>query len=211
MFDMPSNQYRRYCKVIVSISSIEKPCQLLVKSSPQRATLQVVRIPAKIRKTRSPEKVADALLEAVGAFSEENGIYTDAQLTRKMRLERNRLPEIEECGLPEEVTAELVERRIDELISLSGMCVSQEAVFRLHLCGLSLKQIANSLKISPHKVEFRLRIAKRRIRSAYKECKYAGWYEVYLSEVHRPIYRRPKHKTQHTFNTTTRIRRLVEL
>lgn len=148
------------------------------------------------QETTDPERIADALLEAVGVLSEGSGIYTTAQLDRKIRNERKRLPEVEEYGLPQEVIAELVERRIDELIDLSRLTVSQEVVFRLHLCGLSVRCIAATLKISQNKAAYHLRKAKRKIRAAYSEGRYAGWYEVYLSEVNRPAYRRPKQSLQ---------------
>jgi len=179
--------------VSVSISS---PCNLDQRycNSPLRCSNgQLTQI---IKGTIDPEKVADAILEASGAFSEGNGIYTKAQLYRKMRMERKKSPEVEEYGLPKEVEAELVERCIDELIELSRLSVSQEVVLRMHLCGMHTSYIANTLKISHQTAAYRLKSAKQKIMATYKEGKYAGWYEVYLSEVNRPVYRPRKRSLQ---------------
>lgn len=175
---------------------ISSPCNLdqrYCNSSLHRSNGQLPQI---IKGTTDPEGVADVLLKAAGAFSEDNGIYTKAQLYRKMRMERKKSPEVEEYGLPKEVEAELVECCIDELIELSRLSVSQEVVLRMHLCGMHTSYIAKTLKISHQVAAYRLKAAKQKIIATYKEGQYAGWYEVYLSEVNRPIYRHRKRSLQ---------------
>ncbi|MCL5102832.1 MAG: hypothetical protein M1133_01785, partial [Armatimonadetes bacterium] len=65
------------------------------------------------------EAAADAVLEAAGFLGKSSGIYTDAQLTRKMRAEQERLPDIDECGIPAEIMDYLAELRVDDLMELS--------------------------------------------------------------------------------------------
>lgn len=137
---------------------------------------------------RSPadlERMADGLLKASGELGSRSGIYTQAQLDRKIRNERERMPVVEETGFPQDAADRLVEQGIDELIDVSRLSVRQEIVFRLHVCGFSCRDIAATLKIQRRRTAALLRAAKRRVREAYNEGRYAGWYEVYLSEVRR--------------------------
>ena len=136
------------------------------------------------------EAAADALLEAAGAFRRGSGIYTERQLTRKIRQERDRLPRIDETSLPPDLVSYLVERQMDELIDASRLSTRQEIILRLHLCGFDCGEIAASLKCRHQSVVVLLRDARRKLQATYAEGRYAGWYEVYLSEVNRPAYRR---------------------
>ncbi len=137
-----------------------------------------------------PEAAADALLKAAGVLGRANGIYTAKALQRKIRLEDKRLPPLPECGLPPEVLDRLIDQRIEELADVSRLSIKQEIVFRLRACGLSIKLISATLKIRPRRAAAILRAAQRKVRRAYHDGRYAGWYEVYLSEVNRPAYRR---------------------
>ncbi|MHB9036255.1 MAG: hypothetical protein ACYC64_06280 [Armatimonadota bacterium] len=131
------------------------------------------------------EEVSDILLANVGGLGREGGTYTQAQLERKMRDEQARLPRIEECGVPSEVTDYLLERRLDDLIDVSKLTALQEICLRLCVAGLKRKDLAATLGLTPARTALALRIARRKVRVAYDEGKYAGWYEVYLSEVNR--------------------------
>ena len=94
------------------------------------------------------------------------------------------------ASLPPDLVDYLVERWIDELIDLSRMSTRQEIVLRLHLCGFDSLEIAATLKCRHQTVVVLLRDARRKLQATYAEGRYAGWYEVYLSEVNRPAYRR---------------------
>lgn len=137
-----------------------------------------------------PEAAADALLRSAGVLGRANRVYTAAVLQRRIRLEDKRLPLLPPCGLPPEVMDRLIDQRIDELVDVSRLTIRQEIVFRLRACGLSIKLISATLKIRPRRAAAALRAAQRKVRRAYHEGRYAGWYEVYLSEVNRPAYRR---------------------
>lgn len=130
------------------------------------------------------EDAADAILAAEGALGREGGIYTEAQLARKSRREM-RLPTIRDEGIPRDVIDYLVERQIDDLIEVSGLTAMQEIVFRLHAGGVSVVTMAASLGLQREALVTHLRAARAKVRTATREGKYAGWYEVYLSEVRR--------------------------
>lgn len=136
-----------------------------------------------------PEQAADELLGRYVTSAVTDGIYTQIQLDRKMRDERKRLPSIPEQGVADEVVDYLVERQIEELIEVAGLSAMQEIVYRLHIGGLDQRQISVALGVKRRTIEERLRSVKRKVRAAYTEGKFAGWYEVYLSEVNRPAYR----------------------
>lgn len=136
------------------------------------------------------EGAADALLEAAGALGRKPGAYTEAQLARKMRDEQARLPRIEETSLPSDLVNFLAERWIEDLIDASGLTVRQEIIIRMHLSGMDCEKIASALGRRRQSVLVLLREARRKLQATYADGRYAGWYEVYLSEVNRPAYRR---------------------
>jgi hypothetical protein len=131
------------------------------------------------------EEVGDILLANVVGLGRESRIYTEVQLERKMRDEHARLPKIQECGVAPEVTEYLFERQLDDLIDVSRLTALQEICFRLCFAGLKGKDMASTLGLAPARTALALRIARRKVRAACEEGKYAGWYEVYLSEVKR--------------------------
>jgi len=131
------------------------------------------------------EEAADALLESDYALGRKHGVFTAVRLARRMRLEAERLPALHENAIPEEVQTYLVEQRTDELVQLARLGPMQEICFRLCASGLSVRQTASVLGIGRRRVELHLRSARRRVKAVYHEGPYAGWYEVYLSEVRR--------------------------
>ncbi len=136
------------------------------------------------------EAAADRLLESAGALGRETGAYTESQMRRKIRRDANRAPRLDACAVSEKMVDFLFQRQVEELIDVSRLTVRQELVFRLHVHGLGIRRITATLKIGRYTAARALRVAKRRVRAAYQEGRYAGWYEVYLSEVNRPAYRR---------------------
>ncbi len=136
------------------------------------------------------ERQADTLLGQLLLDSAESGLYAQVALDRKMRDEQKRMPVLEESGVSEEMIECLVERQVSELIDAAGLSAIEEIVYRLYVSGLGGKRISEALGIRRRTIDTRLRSVKRKVRAAYEEGIYAGWYEVYLSEVNRPAYRR---------------------
>jgi DNA-binding CsgD family transcriptional regulator len=135
------------------------------------------------------EWVADALLESAGFLRGAGRVYTQVQLDRKTRTETRRLSEHGRLELRDETANYLIEHLIDELVDVSGLTAMQEICYRLYACGLGCGNIAATLKLNYHIVAARLRAAERKVRAAYEEGQYAGWHEVYLSEVRRTVKR----------------------
>ncbi|MCE5313897.1 MAG: hypothetical protein ABFD49_07775 [Armatimonadota bacterium] len=133
------------------------------------------------------EEVGDIILANTGGFGRDAGVYTERQLDRKIRNERTRLSksDIREEGISTDVTGYLFERHLDDLIDVSGLTAIQEICFRMCAAGLRRNNVADTLGLSPARTTYALRVAKRKIRRALGEGRYAGWYEVYLSEVNR--------------------------
>ena len=135
------------------------------------------------------ERAADEMLGRAVISGADSGIYTEAQLDRKMRDERKRVPELDECGVGDETVDCLLERLVEELIDVANLTAMQEIIYRLYVAGLSGRRISVVLGIRRRTVEWRLKTVKRKVRAACKAGRYAGWYEVYLSEVNRLAYR----------------------
>lgn len=135
------------------------------------------------------EAAADDLLLAAGCLGRRCGAYTQAQLERKMRRDHRNAERGLEQGLCQDVVEYLAERQLDELVDVSGLTAMQEICLRLRISGLSCRRIAATLKAKHQVIAVHLATAEARVRAAYKEGRYAGWYQVYLSEVNRPVYR----------------------
>jgi len=135
------------------------------------------------------ERRADELLGRCVELGAASGIYSRTALERKMRDERKRIPVVDEGGVSERMLEYLIERQLDELIDAAGLTVIEEIVYRLRVAGFSRNRMATALGIGRTTIDRRLRSVKRKVKTAYEQGKYAGWYEVYLSEVNRPAYR----------------------
>lgn len=131
------------------------------------------------------EDASNILLSAAAGIGYKSGAYTQVQLDRKIRDEDRHLPHIDECALPSETTDYLLELQLNDLVDVSGLTALQEIVFRLHFAGMNLKNIAGDIGLTPARTASALRKARHKVRAAYEEGRYAGWYEVYLSEVNR--------------------------
>jgi len=138
------------------------------------------------------EIAADEIIRSNITASRKRGVYTSLQLARKIRDEARREWEFDEFAVPGEVIEYLAARMLDDLIEAARLNSLQEIIFRLRLDGLSVRFIAATLSINPKRTAYHLGKAERRIRAAYAEGRYAGWYEVYLSEVNRSVYRPPR-------------------
>lgn len=140
-------------------------------------------------RTRELEAEADRMLRSAGALGRHQGIYTTTQLKRKIRLELQRIPEVEEWAPSHDVLDYLTESYLDDLVCVSRLTAMQEIVFRLRASGLDCKDMTATLGIKHEVLAGHLRQARWKVRAACKQGRYAGWYEVYLSEVNRPAYR----------------------
>lgn len=135
------------------------------------------------------ERRADELLGRCVKLGSASGIYSRAALERKMRDERKRLPALDEGGISERTLEYLIERQLDDLVDAAGLTAIEEIVYRLRVAGFSSKRMAAALGITRTTIYRRLRSVKRKVTAAYEQGRYAGWYEVYLSEVNRPAYK----------------------
>ena len=135
------------------------------------------------------ERQADELLGRSLIAGSDSGVYSQVALDRKMRDERKRMPVLAESGASNEMLECLIERQVEDLIDAAGLTAMEEIVYRLYVSGLGRKRMSIALGIKRKTIDGRLESVKRKVRAAYEEGIYAGWYEVYLSEVNRPAYR----------------------
>lgn len=131
------------------------------------------------------EQAADAILAAEEAFGNETGIYTQAQFERRMRIERRHLPMLDDETVGNDTVEYLLRRQVDDLVEVSRLTALQEICYRLYIDGLTCRDISSTLRLKHHTITHHLRNARKKIRTAVRDGKYAGWYEVYLSEVNR--------------------------
>lgn len=131
------------------------------------------------------ETAADAYLEAAAALSKDQGILTSRQLERRIRNEHKYCPSMDLTGVPAEVESYLLSRSTDELIELANLRPMEEICLRLHISGLNIKELSSMLGIGRRRVAMHLRIARRKAVQIFNDGPYAGWYEVYLSEIRR--------------------------
>ncbi|NLN75846.1 MAG: hypothetical protein GX139_06010 [Armatimonadetes bacterium] len=131
------------------------------------------------------ELLSDELLAGCVRLGKASGIYTQAQLDRKVRNERKRIERVTEDCASAPMIESVIDSQLNDLIDAAGLNAIEEIVCRLYVAGFTGRRIAQVLGIRRRVVKQRLRIVKRRIRAAYLQGPYAGWYEVYLSEVNR--------------------------
>ena len=136
------------------------------------------------------EELSNMLLSNAGALSRyrESYIYTEQQLARKIRDEYKRLESKntnEECGLESDIQDIIIECAITELSELAHLSALQQIIFGLYVKGLSCSDISILLRKKRKTTWENIQAARYRIKKILREGKYAGWYEVYLSEVNR--------------------------
>lgn len=139
------------------------------------------------------EQLADEMLAGCVRFGATSGIYTQLQLDRKVRRERKRVQVVaEDCACAPMIES-VVGSQLNDLIDAARLNSMEEIICRFYVAGFTGKRMAEMLGVKRSVVKQRLRIIKRRIRAAYLQGPYAGWYEVYLSEVNRLSYRSRRH------------------
>lgn len=138
------------------------------------------------------EQAADAILAAEGALGNKTGIYTQAQIERKMRVEQRRLQVVDEGAIRNDTIEYLLQCQVDNLVDVSRLTPIQEICYRLHIDGLTCRDISTTLHLKFHTTANHLRSARKKVRAAVRDGKYAGWYEVYISEVNRHGHRSSK-------------------
>lgn len=131
------------------------------------------------------EKAADDLLKVVNG---EMRTYTDRHLARKMRLERLRLPELNELSTPSEAESYLFEQEIRSMVDTGRLTKLQGAILMLVFEGISILGISLQFGLTPHRVRQVLKAARKRLTTGGSP--YDGLYEVYWQEVNRYVYRK---------------------
>ena len=136
------------------------------------------------------EAEADRLLAEHSFELHDVRLFTQRRLERKIRNELRRLPHAGQETLPAVVCEYILERHIRLLlegIDLSGL---QRSTYALYVWGLRPSEIAGRLGVSPRRAARAIVAAGRAIGAG--RFRYAGLYEVYWSEVHRCVYRKPR-------------------
>ncbi len=128
---------------------------------------------------------ADAHLSRKRLLGRKVACLSQHQLRRLMCNDRRRAPALGPPGIPREADDLAFELHLRYLIEVAGLSSRQEACVRLTLEGLGCHTIARMTGRLPSAVLNSLRSACLRLRQAYKQGPYAGWYEVYVSEVTR--------------------------
>lgn len=131
------------------------------------------------------EEVADELLLQDGS---DVRVYTERQLARKMRLEKDRLQDVEETAIPVEAADYLVRRQVELMTESGGLTKLQSAVLAHVIDGWQLIDIARHYGMGLDRLKRQYRIALERIERGGSP--WDGLYEVYWREVHRYVYRR---------------------
>jgi hypothetical protein len=128
------------------------------------------------------ERTVDDILRALGT-ARKHGVYSEAGLARKIRRESAVDVEVEQSGLPGEVCDYLFRAHVRELISTPGLTSRQRLALLLQAGGHSCGQAAETMGIS--RTSYCRVLERARARFERFRDPYAGWYEVYLSEVGR--------------------------
>lgn len=133
------------------------------------------------------EKEADALLAGMGK-PRAQGVYSDSALSRKIRRDE-RKAEPRQVGLPDEVCEYLLLAHLRELISSPRLTSMERQVVILSTAGWEIGSAARRLRISRSRYYKLLKSARKKA-AAHAGNPYAGWYEVYIAEVNRYVYRK---------------------
>jgi hypothetical protein len=135
------------------------------------------------------EAVSNNLLRKTGALAHQRrGVYTQAQLVRKMASEQARASNAGADLAPEASSGlcdYLFACAVSEIIGEAGLTPLQEACLRLSISGFAVRDIGLALGIGRMRVHRQLKIARHRLRAVYGRYACFGWEDVYWAEVHR--------------------------
>jgi len=133
------------------------------------------------------EVIADVLLASAGK-DKDNPAYNERQLERKQR--RASCAE-EYFTLTIADVHTLRDTESDDLISQAGLTQEEQTAWEMRLAGCRTSEIARFLNVTRAAVRMLIRRAAQRISA----CEFAlrGLGDIYHREVHRHIYRRPRH------------------
>ena len=146
---------------------------------------------------RVPEEVeADNLLAAHSFELDDVRLFTERQLARRIKREALLFSRTYGGGLPAAVCEFILEKHINLLLENVSLNRLQRRAYTLYLRGLPEPAIARRLRVSRTRAMTLILKASRKI--GQTKFKYAGLYEVYLSEVNRYIYRKPRHSGPRT-------------
>lgn len=108
--------------------------------------------------------------------------YTEAQLARKMALERRQAERFGADSPPGSGRRYLLRRELEELIELAGLSDDQRRLVAMAARGYGPSEIARGLGVPRTSVASRLERAYGLIRRARRRYPYADLYEIYDSE-----------------------------
>jgi DNA-binding CsgD family transcriptional regulator len=139
------------------------------------------------------ELAANELLKKSGVINSgqgvkcnnKSGIYTEDQLIDHNRREIG--GGLLAAGEPV-ADCDITELQLAEILEFSRMVKftdKQRSVWIMWVGGLSESEIAHYLDCSRQNIYSIIKTCRRKFLCSYKHCPYYGWYEVYLSEVHR--------------------------
>jgi hypothetical protein len=128
--------------------------------------------------------MADNLLRSAGAICYYGGTWTQAQLNRKIREQDSYLPDIEvkNCCDADDMVFSSMYTRLAKAANLNPLYTE---VFRMHINGFSGNEISRALKIGRLRTFRIISRCKYKLQKVYQSDPYAGWYNVYLSEINR--------------------------
>lgn len=142
-----------------------------------------------VRKRELNEKVrceiaADKIFKEKNLFGRRHSIHTNLQLVRRIKIEdlsaRRLFWNAQQNSEDEEL-----ERLYLGLAKLAGLDPLSLEVFRMHLFGVCIREIAFIFRTSKSKAFRIVKRSARALRKAYKKDPYAGWYDVYQAETKR--------------------------
>ena len=134
------------------------------------------------------EQWVDWALTAAGG-ARRHGVFSEVALSRKIRDEWRLAPRLSEVSLPEEVVLYLLSSFVRELGRIPTLTRKERSAAILSISGCGRSEAATLLNVCPRRYSKALASAQEKI-ARYQADPYAGWYEVYLAEVNRYVYRR---------------------
>lgn len=136
------------------------------------------------------EVIADALL-ASSSRNDNYPAYNELQLNRR----RRRISRAEEYFAISAAESSNQHSISEEISDRAGLTQAERTAWELYSAGYKASEIARILHVTrPTAVRF-LRSAARRIAAC--ESTFNGLEHIYLREVHKRIYKKPMHCTEH--------------